>query len=197
LAGEGPLRRVRVWDPALRIFHWALAAAFAASWILGEYGPDVMTLHFWSGYLVAGLLAFRLVWGVVGPAPARFATFVRRPAVVAAYLRTVMRRAPSGWPGHNPLGGWSVAALLAVLGAQVATGLVSDPDDFINVGPFAGDVPRWLSRAAVGWHEALSAAALALVALHVAAIAFYRVWKREDLVRPMIDGDKLVDDGLG
>jgi cytochrome b len=190
---DGPAtERVRLWDPALRAFHWLLALCFAVSFLLGEFGPDVMTLHFWSGYAIAGLLAFRLVWGVVGPAPARFASFLRGPAAVRAYLAHVAERRPSHWRGHNPLGGWSVAALLLVLVAQVATGLVSDPQDFVNVGPFAGDVPSWIARAAPGAHEALSGLALAFVALHVGAILFHRFWKREDLVRPMIDGWKEV-----
>jgi cytochrome b len=190
---EGPAtERVRLWDPALRAFHWLLALSFAVSYLLGEFGPDVMTLHFWSGYAIAGLLAFRLVWGLVGPAPARFARFLRGPAAVRAYLAHAAERRPSFWRGHNPLGGWSVAALLAVLIAQVATGLVSDPQDFVNAGPFAGYVPSRIARAAPGVHEALSGVALALVALHVGAILFYRFWKREDLVRPMIDGWKEV-----
>jgi cytochrome b len=191
------LRRVRLWDPALRAFHWTLAAAFAFSYAMGEFGPTIMTLHFWSGYLVIALLAFRLVWGLIGPRPARFAQFVTGPAAVAAYARDLPARRPSRWPGHNPLGGWSVVALLLTLAALALTGLLSDPDDYINAGPLAGAAPRWLSRAANGWHEALGGLALALVGLHLAAIAFYRIWKREDLVRPMIDGEKLVDERLG
>lgn len=199
MAAEGPprLKRVRLWDPALRTFHWTLAAAFAFSYVMGEFGPTIMTLHFWSGYLIVALLAFRLVWGLVGPRTARFAHFVAKPDTVAAYAKSLPERRPSFWPGHNPLGGWSVLALLAAVAALALSGLMADPEDFINAGPLADDVPRWMAKAARGWHEALGSLALALVVLHLAAIAFYRFWKREDLVRPMIDGEKLVDERIG
>ena len=182
----------RLWDPLLRLFHWALALFFATSWILGQWGPAIMTWHFWSGYAIAGLLAFRLLWGLAGPRPARFAGFLRPPGEVWAYARTVLRREPSEWPGHNPMGGWWVAAVLAVLAAQVLTGLIADPEDFINAGPWAGYVSDAASRRALALHHDLSTVLLALVALHLAAVAFYRVWKREDLIRPMIHGRKRV-----
>ena len=184
---------IRLWDPLLRVFHWALAAGVAAAWLLGRFGPLDMTLHFWAGYVVLGLLAFRVVWGLIGPAPARFASFLYRPGAVAAYARGLFRRRPSGWRGHNPLGGVFVVALLVAVGAQAITGLFVDPEDYINVGPLAQHVSTEASRTALAWHAALAKVVLALVALHVAAIVFYRLWKREDLVRPMITGRKTVD----
>jgi cytochrome b len=193
--GDAPrpeAEEIRLWDLPTRLFHWALALFFATSWILGEWGPAIMTWHFWSGYAIAGLLAFRLLWGLVGPRPARFSSFLRPPGAVFAYARTLLRREPSAWPGHNPMGGWWVAAILALLTLQVLTGLVSDPEDFINVGPLAGSVPDSVSRFALGWHHRLSGVLLAMVALHVAAVVFYKRWKREDLIRPMIHGCKRV-----
>ncbi|MFN3614503.1 MAG: cytochrome b/b6 domain-containing protein [Rubrimonas sp.] len=184
--------RIRLWDPALRVCHWALAAAVAAGWVLGKWGPGIMTWHFYVGYLVAGLLAFRLTWGLAGPRSARFGSFLRGPREVAAYAATLPRRQPSRWRGHNPLGGWASALLLALLAAQVGTGLVADADDYLNRGPFAGAVSRQTALAAAGWHVTLSRVVLAMVALHLAAIAFYAVWKRENLVRPMLDGWKIV-----
>ncbi len=188
----GPEAETRLWDIATRLFHWALVLFFATSWGLGEWGPSIMTLHFWSGYAIAGLLAFRLLWGVVGPRPARFAEFLRPPREVLAYAATVLRREPSHWPGHNPMGGWWVAACLIVLVLQVLTGLISDPEDYVNVGPWASYVSADMSRRATALHETFANVLLALVALHIAAVAFYKVWKREDLVRPMIDGVKRV-----
>lgn len=187
-------RRVRLWDPALRLFHWSLAASVIGGWLLGEFGPAIMTLHFYAGYAVAALLAFRLVWGLVGPRPARFAQFLRGPAAVAAYVRTLPERRPSLWAGHNPLGGWASAALLLLLAAQVATGLAADADDYLNAGPLASWVGAPLNLTAAAWHAVLSTLVLAAALLHVAAIAFYAVWKRENLVRPMIDGWKAVRD---
>lgn len=187
---------VALWDPALRLFHWLLAFCVTGAWVLGKFGSSFglmkMTLHFWFGYMVIALLAFRLVWGVIGPAPARFTQFVRGPGAVLAYAGTLPRRSPSYWFGHNPLGALSVLAMLAALAAQAATGLVADPDDFINVGPLASQVSTATSRKAAGIHAGISNLILLLVVAHVAMILFYRLWKGEDLVRPMLHGRKLV-----
>ncbi|SEA55451.1 cytochrome b/b6 domain-containing protein [Rubrimonas cliftonensis] len=187
-----PVERARVWDPALRVFHWALAAAVVTGWVLGEFGPAIMTWHFWCGYAVGALVLFRLVWGFVGPETARFAHFLRGPRPVLAYLREMPERRPSRWRGHAPLGGWATVALLALLAAQVATGLFADPDDYINVGPLAHLIPAGDRLTAAALHALIAKALLAMVLLHLAAVAFYAFWKREDLVRPMIDGRKLV-----
>lgn len=184
--------RVRLWDPLLRVYHWLLAFFVIAAWLLGKFGPGIMTLHFWCGYAVIGLLVFRLIWGFVGPEPARFSHFITGPGKVVGYMRGMFSREPSYWPGHNPLGALSVVAILLVLVVQVVTGLYADPDDFINVGPLAHQVSRATSTAAVGWHHLASNLILILVILHVGAILFYRFWKREDLVRPMLTGWKRV-----
>ncbi|HWL55089.1 MAG TPA: cytochrome b/b6 domain-containing protein [Paracoccus sp. (in: a-proteobacteria)] len=189
-----PVREAVVWDPLLRVFHWSLAFFVILGWCLGQFGPAKMTLHFWCGYVVAGLLIFRLVWGFIGPPEARFAQFLRGPGAVSGYLRGVLMREPSYWPGHNPLGALSVIAMLAVLAAQVTSGLISDPDDYINVGPLASYVAPATRSKAVGWHEFGANLVLVLVLLHVAVILFYRFWKREDLVRPMLTGRKRVRD---
>ena len=192
MSGSGEARKIRVWDPALRFFHWALAILVIANWLLGQFGPNIMTLHFWLGYAIIALLAFRIVWGFVGPAPARFGSFLRGPSAVAGYVRHMFDRSPSNWEGHNPLGALSVVAMLAVLVWQVGTGLISDPEDFVNVGPLAGDVSSALSKKAVAWHHRGGALVLILVLLHIAVILFYRFWKNEDLIRPMITGWKWV-----
>lgn len=186
------LERQKLWDPFVRGFHWLLAFFVTAAWILGEFGPDVMTLHFWCGYAVAALLVLRLIWGLFGPRTARFTHFVRGPRAIGAYVKQMFRRTPSYWPGHNPLGALAVLAMLAALLFQVATGLVSDPDDFINVGPLASSVPPEIRSDAVGWHHLGALIVLVIVSLHLLAIFFYRLWKRENLVLPMLTGWKLV-----
>ncbi|MDO5648468.1 cytochrome b/b6 domain-containing protein [Paracoccus sp. (in: a-proteobacteria)] len=184
--------KVRVWDPFLRIFHWLLAVLVIANWLLGQFGPAVMTLHFWLGYATLALIAMRIVWGFVGPETARFTHFIRGPGAVIDYARHMPERRPSHWFGHNPLGALSVVAILAILLFQIATGLVGDPDDYINIGPLAPYVSRATTRAAVGWHQWGANVILGLVVLHVAVILFYRLWKHEDLIRPMITGWKWV-----
>lgn len=184
--------RTKIWDPLLRGFHWLLAASVITTWLLGKFGPAKMTLHFWLGYLILGLLAFRLVWGFVGPETARFSHFVRGPGAIARYVGGMFRREPSYSHGHNPLGALSVIALLAMLAAQATTGLFIDPDDYINVGPLADTVSSATRKSMASWHHFLAPLILILVLLHVGVILFYRFWKGEDLIRPMITGWKMV-----
>lgn len=190
------IAETKLWDPALRMFHWLLALSVTGAWVLGKFGGNMgitkMTLHFWCGYMVIALLGFRLIWGVIGPAPARFSTFVKGPTAILGYAGKLHRREPSHWDGHNPLGALSVIAMLAALAAQVATGLVSDPNDYINVGPLANKVSSATSKKALGWHALLANIIMILVVLHIVMIMFYRFWKRENLIKPMITGKKLV-----
>jgi len=186
------IETVRVWDPMLRLFHWSLTICVVAAWGLGKFGPDVMTLHFWFGYAVLALLAFRIVWGFVGPRHARFGNFLYGPVSLAKYLGGMFHRKPSYWPGHNPVGGLFVFVLLGLLAAHAATGLFADPEDYINVGPLAQYVSSDSARLALGWHATLSWVVLGIVALHVGAIAFYKKWKGENLITPMITGRKRV-----
>ncbi len=187
-----PLKHVRLWDPFLRVFHWALAILVCLAWYLGEFGPGIMTLHFYVGYAILGLLAFRLIWGVAGAWPARFGHFLYGPKTYLRYFSGLSKRSPSYWPGHNPLGALSVYLLLGVLAAQALSGLYTDPDDFINAGPLAAGAPAgWVPRA-TAIHQTLPVIILALVVLHLAAILFYRLWKGENLVPSMLHGRKIV-----
>ncbi|TDX33933.1 cytochrome b/b6 domain-containing protein [Rhodovulum visakhapatnamense] len=186
------LQTVRIWDPLLRLFKWALTISVIAAWGLGHFGPDQMTLHFWFGYAVLGLLAFRLLWGLWGPEHARFSSFAYGPFSILKYVFGMFRRKPSYWPGHNPVGGLFVFILLGALLLQAGSGLFVDPDDYINVGPLAKYVGSETTRAALKFHIQMGWVVLGLVALHVAAIAFYSKWKGENLVTPMITGKKTV-----
>lgn len=177
-----------IWDILVRVFHWALVLAVFGAFVLAHFGPLNMTLHFWLGYAVLVLLAIRVLWGFVGSANARFANFLKGPLPVLRYMLTLFSRKPSHAEGHNPMGGWSVVAMLVLLFLQVVTGLFTDPEDYLNVGPLSGYVSSEWARFALGWHHKLGWALLALIGLHVGAIYFYKVWKREDLVTPMITG---------
>ncbi|MCW8843195.1 MAG: cytochrome b/b6 domain-containing protein [Rhodobacteraceae bacterium] len=182
----------KTWDIGTRLFHWALVICVGAAWGLGKFGPNIMTLHFYFGYAVIALLVFRVVWGLVGPAPVRFASFLYGPRTTLRYLSTLGQRKPSYWPGHNPVGALSVFAILAVLIMQVSTGLFADPDDYINVGPFADLVSSKANRTATFLHNRIALAILILVILHIAAIVFYKRFKGEDLITPMFTGWKKV-----
>ncbi|HET7867579.1 MAG TPA: cytochrome b/b6 domain-containing protein [Burkholderiaceae bacterium] len=181
--------RIRVWDLPTRVVHWALVAAVATAVITGNLGGAWMVLHQAAGLAVAGLVVFRIVWGFVGSTHARFASFVPGPATLVAYWRGRWRGL-----GHNPLGALSVLGLLALLGAQVGTGLFSNNDiDF--AGPWAVQVPDVWSTRLTGLHLRLANALYILVGLHVLAIVWHAVVKKDNLVKPMWTGDKEADAG--
>lgn len=178
----------RIWDLPLRLFHWLLVGLMAFSWWSGE--NHQMDWHRLSGYCILGLLLFRLWWGVMGSRTARFAQFVRGPGAVVAYARTLGHRSGHAADGHNPLGGWSVVAMLAALVTMVVAGLFAVDVDGIESGPLADYISFDAGRTASEIHETVFNAILALVALHVAAIVFYLGFKRVNLVRPMITGER-------
>jgi cytochrome b len=186
-----PLAPVRVWDLPTRLFHWLLAVAVVGSIVSAKIGGNAMQWHFRLGLLVLALLAFRLVWGVIGGRWSRFTSFLYAPATVLGYVRGARPRDGQHLDvGHTPLGSISVFALLGILAAQVATGLVAD-DEIASVGPLNRFVSAALAKSATGWHtEGGQWVVLALIGLHVLAIGFYLVAKKTNLVRPMLLGDK-------
>ena len=189
---NGELVVVRVWDLPTRLFHWLLATCVVGSVISAKIGGNAMSWHFRIGYGVFALLVFRLIWGVVGGRWSRFGSFMHAPATTLRYLRG--RTHPDEWlgVGHNPLGALSVFGLLAILALQVGTGLFAD-DDIANAGPLIRFVSGATSRMLTKWHDSVGQwLVLALVALHLAAVLFYVVKKKHDLVRPMLTGDKLL-----
>jgi cytochrome b len=189
------LSAVRVWDLPTRLFHWLLALTLVGSVISAKIGGNAMVWHLRFGCLVLGLLAFRLLWGWAGGRWSRFASFVYSPGAVLRYLRGQSRPDEHHDVGHSPLGSLSVFALLGVLALQVATGLVAD-DEIAHVGPLNRFVSGALAGRATHWHKDYGQwLVLALVALHVAAIVYYLVRKKNNLVRPMFVGDKPLPPG--
>jgi cytochrome b len=174
---------VKVWDLPTRLFHWLTVLLIGFSWWSAEY--DEMDWHFRSGLTVLILLAFRLIWGVVGSSTARFGNFVRAPAKVLAYLRRPRNSVQA--PGHNPLGGYSVIAMLATLCVQVGTGLFSVDVDGIESGPLSYRVSFDQGRAAAAVHHVSFTVLQVLVVLHLLAIVYYRVRGRR-LIVPMLTG---------
>jgi cytochrome b len=187
---DSPDRPVRVWDLPTRVFHWLLALGIVGSVISAKIGGNAMPWHFRLGYLAFTLLAFRVLWGLVGGHWSRFANFLYAPATVLRYLRGQVRPDEHLDVGHNPLGSFSVLGLLGLLALQVATGLVAD-DEIASVGPLNRYVASGTAGLATAWHHHWGQwFVMAMVALHVGAIVFYRVNRRLDLVGPMLHGDK-------
>jgi cytochrome b len=175
-----------IWDWPLRAFHWVLAVCVAASWATHYAGLEWFEWHQRVGCVTLVLVAFRLLWGIVGTRHSRFATFVHGPRIVWRYLREA---ASQEAPGHNPLGGWSTLALLAVLATQAITGLFAN-DAIANAGPFYGWVSPATSDRLTGIHHVNANVLLTLVGLHVLAIAWYDVVRRRGLSRAMLTGRK-------
>ncbi len=191
--------RVRVWDLPTRLFHWTLVLLVAASVVTGKFdsvlGPSTLEWHKRSGLAILALLAFRVAWGFAGGTHARFAGFLRGPRALVAYARALAAGNAPEAAGHNPLGGWSVVAMLSALAAQAATGLFLVQEDYGFQGPLARHVSGAVSDRLGAIHEANFWVIAALVALHVAAVVFYAVAKRQDLVGAMIDGHKRLEAG--
>lgn len=186
---------VRVWDLPTRLFHWTLAVAMVGAVVTAKIGGNAMVWHFRLGYLIATLVIFRLLWGLVGGRWSRFASFIHGPRTVWRYLRGQVQPGEALEVGHNPLGALSVFALLGFIAVQVGTGLVAD-DEIANIGPLNRFVSTEAGLEATSWHKEYGQWILiALVVLHVAAIVVHRVVKRHDLVGPMWRGDKLLPPG--
>jgi cytochrome b len=183
------MRKVRVWDLPTRLFHWTLALCALGLVATAKIGGDaLMAWHGRLGYAVGTLLLFRLAWGVVGGHWSRFRTFTHSPRTIADHLRGRTRAELA--IGHSPLGALSVFALLAFLAAQVATGLFSATlEEF--AGPLNTLVSNATGRVLTTYHKSIGEPVLlALVLLHVGAIAYYHVRRGQDLVGPMLHGDK-------
>lgn len=179
---------IRVWDLPTRVFHWLLVCCIIGSVVSSQIGGNAMAWHFRFGFTIASLLLFRLVWGLIGGRWSRFSAFLYSPATMVRYLKGDSR--PEHAIGHNPLGAASVFAMLVVLVAQVSTGLFSD-DEIAAVGPFAKFVSNATVSSATSYHTTIGKyLLLALIVLHLAAIAYYALAKRQNLVPSMVSGDK-------
>lgn len=184
-------RKIRVWDLPTRLFHGALALTIGGALITQSIGGTAMDWHFRLGYVALALVLFRVLWGLLGPRYARFSSFLKSPSVIFAYFKG---QQPVHTVGHNPLGGLSVLAMLGVILLQAGSGLFTN-DDIASEGPLAHLLDEtWSQR--IGWlHTQVTGQIIyLLIGLHVAAIVYHRVRKKQDLLTPMITGDQLADD---
>jgi cytochrome b len=177
---------VRVWDLPTRLFHWSLAVLVVFSIITAKIGGLWLDWHMRSGYAILALIVFRLLWGVAGSRHARLVHFVRGPRVVLAYLRGLH---PHDGAGHNPLGALSVVAMLAVLLVQACCGLFSNDGSFTQA-PLARLVSNATSDRLSTLHRWGELVVYALLAIHLVAVAFYAIVRRDNLIVPMITGDR-------
>lgn len=190
---------IRVWDPLLRVFHWSLVAAVAVAWLTAD---EIDTIHEIAGYTVAGLVAFRLLWGLIGSRYARFAQFLRGPGATLSYLGDMARRKERRYLGHNPAGAAMILALLVTLSGTALTGwLMTDTARLAMLPEMPRIVaPAWADddrehggggeEAVEEVHEVLANLTLILIGLHVAGVVLASVRHRENLARAMVTGTK-------
>jgi cytochrome b len=183
------MRPMKVWDLPVRLFHWAIVVLICCAWGTQEF--NLMEWHVRVGYTILTLLLFRIVWGLIGSDTARFTRFLRSPLAALRHLSQLRRREPDREIGHNAAGGWMVLLMLTLLGLQAGTGLFAN-DDANTEGPLMHLVEKeqsdWLSHI----HSLNFKAIEAVIVLHILAIAVYAVLKRQNLVRPMVTGTKIM-----
>ena len=181
-------QNINVWDLPTRLFHWTLVALMIAQWLTAE-SSGAMDWHARGGYAVLALVLFRLIWGFAGSDTARFSHFVRGPGAALAYVQALQRGETPHYLGHNPLGAWSIVAMLILLLIQAGTGLFAN-DDIMTEGPLYA----WVSKGTSDWlttiHKLNFNLLLLVIAVHISAVLFYLLVKRENLVHPMLSGYK-------
>ena len=177
---------VKVWDIWVRLFHWLLVGLILFSWLSAELGGNWMIWHTQAGFITAGLIIFRLIWGFWGSWSARFSAFVKTPKQVLRYIKG---EDSNEYLSHNPLGALGVIGLIALVSAQVLTGLFSNDDIFIE-GPLASLVSYDTSLAITEIHETLFNLLVAAVCVHLAGVLFHQKFKKEPLIQAMLHGRK-------
>ena len=179
--------RVKVWDLPVRVFHWLLVLLLIFQYV--TWKTTYMTWHVYGGYAILVLLLFRVIWGFVGSTHARFGDFLYGPKAIIDYIKTLPRRQAAKFPGHNPLGGLSVLAMLLLTLVQVGAGLFAN-DDVLTEGPLrqyvSDETSAWLTTV----HRYNFYVLLTVIGVHVAAVLYYLFYKSENLVAAMFTGYK-------
>ena len=185
--------RVYVWDIFTRVFHWLLAFTVIAGLLLGKtLDFSTIQLHFYLGYATGLLIILRIIWGFIGPSPIRWKILFSSISHSKIYIRSLLKRRPSGIAGHNPLGGLSVIAIMFALTAQVLTGLFAESDGLFHAGPLSFLANQTIITYANFVHYIVGNMIIALAIIHILAVIFYLVWKKENLIIPMITGFKFI-----
>lgn len=178
--------KIQIWDLPTRIFHWVLVVCFVFLVFSGETG-NLFEWHSTAGIIVLSLVLYRLIWGFIGSTTSRFSDFLYSPRQIIAYAKTLFSHQTVHHAGHNPVGGVMVLVMLALLLFQGGTGLFST-DEVLVEGPLYGLVSETTAELMSDLHHSSAELMIPLVILHVLAIVFYRIYKKHDLVKPMLTG---------
>jgi len=188
------MKQIKIWDSAIRLFHWALVVAIAFS-LFSAFQDKIMTgydtMHLYAGLAVLTLTGFRITWGFIGSETARFSSFIASPRRVLAYLKN---QDTGNSVGHNPIGGWSVVLMLILLFLQALMGLFSSDAMFFE-GPLtamAGDRAGMITE----WHRIAGYLLIGVIITHLVAVIYYSLVKKITLIKPMITGNKMVNNSV-
>lgn len=169
------IQRVLIWDAPTRVFHWMQAISFVGAYLTSESERN-RDIHVAFGYIMLGLLVFRLLWGFLGTRYSRFSSFVFKPGETIAYLLSLFKAKPKHYLGHNPAGSVAVWLLLSIGLFICVTGVMALQDN--------------ASEAVVKMHGVATKVMLAVILLHLIGVVVSSVLHRENLVRSMITGYK-------
>lgn len=178
-----------IWDMPTRLFHWLLVASIVAQYFTAEVLDNAIQWHFYIGYFTLGLILFRVIWGFVGTTYAKFSQFVHGPKATLNYAKTLTNKNSTPHAGHNPMGAWMVLALLSLIALQAVSGLFIS-DDIFSDGPYFSAVSESTQSTMSFIHHNVFNVIIIAVALHIAAIVFYAVFKKQRLVPAMVHGKK-------
>ena len=183
------MKKRLIWDLPTRLFHWLLVLSILAQYVTADLLDDAVQWHFYIGYFTLGLIIFRLLWGMVGPKYAKFSQFVTGPSAVFAYAKTLFDRDSLPSVGHNPLGGWFVVVMSVLVLVQAVSGLYMTDDIFLD-GPLRSMAAENVLEIMNTLHHVAFDTLLYVIALHIGASVFYGIYKRQQLLPPMISGKK-------
>tara|TARA_A200000113_G_scaffold37940_1_gene31000 strand:+ start:734 stop:1417 length:684 start_codon:yes stop_codon:yes gene_type:complete len=184
------MQKVLVWDIPTRVFHWLLVFSLLAQYATAEWLENAVQWHFYIGYFTLFLVIFRILWGFVGTQYARFSSFVTGPRKVIRYLKTLFDKDSMPSIGHNPLGGWFVIAMLVLVAVQAISGLFMTDDIFLD-GPYRPLADEKTLALMNSLHHLAFDILLYVIALHIAAVFFYSIYKKQKLVPAMLHGKKV------
>ncbi len=188
-SNENIMQKVLVWDIPTRFFHWLLVASLLAQYATAEWFENAIQWHFYIGYFTLFLVVFRVLWGLVGTHYARFNSFVTGPRDVVNYIMTLFDKHSASSVGHNPLGGWFVIVMLVLVAVQAVSGLFMTDDIFLD-GPYRQLADKETLALMNTLHHLAFDILLYVIALHIAAVIFYGVYKKQKLVPAMVHGKK-------
>ncbi len=184
------IKQIKVWDLPIRIFHWALLVLILAALLSGFFAPEWwLNYHIWIGYVIIGLVIFRLIWGFFGSSYSRFVSFIFSPKILLEHIKGINSNQPIYFLGHNPLGALMVFALLFVISAIIISGLIN-LGGIENQGPFAFLIDYATGFIAGKWHIFLAYLLIIMIFLHILGVIFESKISRISLVRAMINGKK-------